>query len=301
MCNDKRGLEINLHDIGRSHIIGKVKDVKSQVIVRFISYRTRTKVHSNKKGLEKPPRKHFHHCNPYQYRTELVKQLADLKYNGLLYTSILSDKFISICNINIRRIRNKINFLQNFVDEFDIIVLTETHLDNSIENRDIELDSFIKNPQRKNRTNSGGALLIYSKEDIGICRKHQLENDIDETIWVEVHAKVHSFIVCNTNRSEWTDSEYWARLNYAIGLAYQVNENIVISGDLNSDLISLNHNKLIDTMRLFILKNVIEKPTRVTNHSKTLLDPIIVSETINYVFSDVVHYRIVLVIMMLQS
>jgi hypothetical protein len=37
----------------------------------------------------------------------------------------------------------------------------------AIENRDIELDSFDKNPQRKDRTNSGGALLIYSKEDIG--------------------------------------------------------------------------------------------------------------------------------------
>ena len=48
--------------------------------------------------------------------------------------------------------KKKINFLQNFVDEFDIIVLTETHLDNSIENRDIELDSFDKNPQRKDRT-----------------------------------------------------------------------------------------------------------------------------------------------------
>ena len=75
---------------------------------------------------------------------------------------ILSDKFISISNINIRSIRNKINFLQNFVDEFDIIVLTETHLDNSIENREIELDSFDKNPQRKDRTNSGGGLIIYS-------------------------------------------------------------------------------------------------------------------------------------------
>jgi hypothetical protein len=62
-----------------------------------------------------------------------------------------------------------------------LIVLTETHLGNSIENRDIELDSFDKNPQRKDRTNSGGGLLIYSKEDIGICRKHELENDIDET------------------------------------------------------------------------------------------------------------------------
>jgi hypothetical protein len=93
--------------------------------------------------------------------------------------------------------------------------------------------------------------------------------------------------LCNTNRPEWTDSEYCARLNHAIGLGYQVSENIVISGDLNSDLMSLNHNKLIDTMRLFSLKNVIEKPTRVTNHSKTLLDPIIVSDRINYVFADV--------------
>jgi hypothetical protein len=40
-------------------------------------------------------------------------------------------------------------------------------------------------------------------------------------------------------------------------------------------------------MRLFNLKNVIEKPTRVTNHSRTLLDPIIVSDTLNYVNSDV--------------
>jgi hypothetical protein len=50
---------------------------------------------------------------------------------------------------------------------------------------------------------------------------------------------------------------------------------------------SLNNNKLIDMMRLFNFKNVIEKPTRVTNHSRTLLDPIIVSDTINYVLSDV--------------
>ena len=40
-------------------------------------------------------------------------------------------------------------------------------------------------------------------------------------------------------------------------------------------------------MRLFNLKNVIEKQARLTNHSRTLLDPIIVSDTINDVFSDV--------------
>ena len=69
---------------------------------------------------------------------------AYISSTPLCAVDILSDKSISICNINIRSIRNKINFLQNCVDEFDIIVLNETHLDNSIENRDIELDSLIK-------------------------------------------------------------------------------------------------------------------------------------------------------------
>ena len=91
VCNDKLGIDINLHDIGRSHIIGKVKDGKSQVIVRFISYRTRNKVYSNKKDLKNHPDKIFITENLTKYRTELVKQLAELKYNGLLYTYWTSD------------------------------------------------------------------------------------------------------------------------------------------------------------------------------------------------------------------
>ena len=31
------------------------------------------------------------------------------------------DKYISICSINIRSIRNKLHFLQNFADEYDIL------------------------------------------------------------------------------------------------------------------------------------------------------------------------------------
>ena len=52
-----------------------------------------------------------------------------------------NDNSISLCNINIHvlSIRNKTNFVQHFADEFDILVITESHLDNSIQNDDIEL------------------------------------------------------------------------------------------------------------------------------------------------------------------
>jgi hypothetical protein len=42
--------------------------------------------------------------------------------------SSVSDNSISICNINIRSVRNKLDFLYYFTDEFDIIAVTETHL-----------------------------------------------------------------------------------------------------------------------------------------------------------------------------
>jgi hypothetical protein len=70
-------------------------------------------------------------------------------------------------------------------------------------------------------------------------------------------------------------------------MGYQINQNIILTGDLNSDLFTSHNNKLIDTMNMFNLTNVIEKPTRVTEHSSTLIDPIIISDSIHYSFSDV--------------
>ena len=70
-------------------------------------------------------------------------------------------------------------------------------------------------------------------------------------------------------------------------MGYQINDNIVILGDFNSDLFIANNNKLIESMMLFNLVNIISKPTRSTAHSNTLLDPIIISDTMNYIYSDV--------------
>jgi hypothetical protein len=70
-------------------------------------------------------------------------------------------------------------------------------------------------------------------------------------------------------------------------MGYQVNDNILILGDSNSDLLIANNNTLIETMMMFNLVNIISKTTRITDHSNTLLDPIIISDTINYIYSDV--------------
>ena len=42
---------------------------------------------------------------------------------------------------------------------------------------------------------------------------------------------------------------------------------------------------------LFNFVNIISKPTRITDHSNTLLDPIIISDTMNYIYSDVLKIQ----------
>ena len=87
--------------------------------------------------------------------------------------SSVSDNSVSICNIpvNIRCARNKLDFLNTFTDEFDIIAVTETDLHPNISNNDIEIDSFSKHIIRKDRNNAGGGLLIYFKDYISVIVK----------------------------------------------------------------------------------------------------------------------------------
>ena len=128
----------------------------------------------------------------------------------------------------------------------------------------------------------------FSFIDISVERVTGLENDVDDTIWINIQVlRCQTFLLCNAYRPEWTDSEYWTRLSHAIGMGYQVNDIIVMLGDSNSDLIIANNNTLIETMMMFNFVNIISKPSRIIDHSNTLLHPIIISDTINYIYSDV--------------
>jgi hypothetical protein len=62
----------------------------------------------------------------------------------------------------------------------------------------IESDSFSKPIIRKDRNNAGGGLLIYSKDYISVIRKNELENHIDESIWVEIQGNGTTFLLYST-------------------------------------------------------------------------------------------------------
>ena len=79
-------LDISTNDISRSHVIGKIRNGKSQVIVRFLSYRCGEKVYNSKRNLKNDANRIFITENLTKTRTNLVKSLADLKYNQNIKT-----------------------------------------------------------------------------------------------------------------------------------------------------------------------------------------------------------------------
>ena len=100
---------MSIHDIGRSHVIGKVKNVS---IVRFLSYRIRNRVYTNKKALKGHPDGIF----ITEYRTELVKKLSQLKYSKQIYTYWTSDGRIYVKQTETSRKQTINNFddIMNF-------------------------------------------------------------------------------------------------------------------------------------------------------------------------------------------
>ncbi|CAC5416206.1 unnamed protein product [Mytilus coruscus] len=91
ICNSQLGLNLSINDISRSHVIGKAKYGKCQVIVRFMSYRTRDMVYTNKKYLKHNEDGIFITENLTKFRTDLTKKLSQMKYNNQIHAYWTSD------------------------------------------------------------------------------------------------------------------------------------------------------------------------------------------------------------------
>ena len=73
--------------------------------------------------------------------------------------------------------------------------------------------------------------------------------------------------------------------------ALDYSSHIVLIGDLNEDLLSVNRHHLHDLMTRKCLRNVITDPTRVTPSSSTLLDPIVFSEECHFTEALVIEFQ----------
>ena len=194
----------------------------------------------------------------------------------------LNDKHsLDIIHLNTRSIRNKMDNLSPVVDSFHVVRFSETHLDADTASNTLLLDSFDET-LRKDRTQHGGGLMVYTSNMLKYRRRHDLESPIIETLWVEINFKEINVLICCLYRSDFiaSPSVFITELQNSIEIALDYTPHIIILGDININFSNLTNNQLRDCVSLFSLKNVINEPTRVTDNSATLIDPIIVSDVV---------------------
>ena len=120
------------------------------------------------------------------YRIIILLACMDVELNpGPLPADVNS---LDIFHLNTRSIRNKIDYLSDIVDSYQILCLSETHLEPNIHSDTLLFEGFDL-PIRKDRTHNGGGVMIYMSNILKYTRRDDLEDPRLETIWVEVTSK----------------------------------------------------------------------------------------------------------------
>lgn len=216
---------------------------------------------------------------------------GDVELNpGPESTSSDSDNCMTIFHANIRSLRNKITDIADIVVDFDIVFFTETHLDMLVLDENIHIDGF-ETPVRSDRDSDGGGIVMYYKSSINIARRADLEVDNVECMWFELKTKLHKILINIVYRSErFSHANFWILLDSMIKHALDETNHVICLGDLNKNFLSPLPANINDIIVINGLYNTIQKPTRfdLRTGNSTLLDPILITDSIQYMDSDTV-------------
>ena len=180
----------------------------------------------------------------------------------------------------------------------DVLVITETHLNSNISDNELRIDGYsLKRKDRINR--EGGGCTIYYKESLDIEEMEKYNTEGLEALWIEARLCSQRLLIGCVYRPPGVTTFYdkFQTLSENILLT---RKNIAIAGDFNSDMLPRNQSeggkylgkKLENILESFDLKNIIKRPTRVTDTTKTIIDLIFVSDTSQLQSSGVLDYKI---------
>ena len=171
--------------------------------------------------------------------------------------------------------------------KIDILCISETWLLEDIPDKFIQIPNFNVFRHDKGR---GGGTCIFVRDDLKV---KQLCTGIEnhpyiEDLWINVqYKKLPSFIIGCIYRHPHASVDSFNYLSDIFKYMCLQNKPIFILGDFNDDLFSAG-NKLDKIFKNLKLRQLIDRPTRVTPNSKTLLDLAITNRPEMIVFSDVI-------------
>ena len=220
------------------------------------------------------------------------------------------DSEIKIFSYNIRNLKDNIETINERIEhfsKFDVLCFNETNcsiLKLPFGGKELELAQFhppiIQAPARK--SSRGGGLIIYlnkkfcSINDYKILTNLSCNSDpsMGEFLFVEITRKAKNIIIGNMYRSPSHDSNLFiTELEHRLELLNKhKNKHIILTSDSNIDLLQFQSfepaNNLVNCLSEHGFLPVISIPTRITDHSATLIDHIFVNSGLETIKSSVI-------------
>ena len=216
-------------------------------------------------------------------------------HNNSYLNDCMSRSVFSILHCNVRSLSANFDMLVNLLSElcfcFSVIGLSEikTKIGQNLNtNVDISGYHFISSPSY---SNAGGVGLYINNHLIYKIRSDLTSTTDDyETLWIEIINNNERNILCGVvYRHPGIISEnFMNHMNAVIEKIHHENKYCTIMGDFNIDLLKCEmHDEtqnFLNALESFLFQPQILQPTRITDHSATLID--------NIFFNSLDHFTI---------
>ena len=102
---------------------------------------------------------------------------------------------------------------------------------------------------------------MYTSQGICVKERHDLNYDGVEMLWIKVFIPNFKLLVYVVYRPPGTTESFWDNVDYSLEQALNLTENLIITCDLNVDLLTQTNHKLNEILTLYDLTNVLNEPT----------------------------------------
>jgi len=156
----------------------------------------------------------------------------------------------------------------------DILGFTETHVTEEIEDHELEINGYVCVRGDSESSRTGGVLLYIDKNiKFDVNNVNRSEGNW-WTIVIKIRNKNYNGILMLVYHSpNGNDADFMYYLEETCNRD-MLSGSVIIMGDFNIDMKIKNYyqNKLVRTMYLAGLKQLVNEPTRITDHSETIID-----------------------------
>ena len=193
---------------------------------------------------------------------------------------------ISFCHVNARSILKPGRLEELYLElcclhQFDIIGISESHLNNEIPDSDINIPNY--SAYRYDRNRFGGGVMLYIHDRFSCKRRPDLESNNVEMLWVEIkcHSSVAIVGVCYRppNQSANEVDSFLETLEESLSaIRIQNNQLIVLLGDFNDRCQSWDSDhagseqglRLVNLVQSVNMFQLVKSPTRNNNFNTRL-------------------------------